>query len=128
METGVNMDASRTVRRWMVRLACLGIVASTAACGGGGGDDDDSAKDEAASTTEATEATTTTTTAPPTTTTTEPPVVYEVVGSGTVVVDYTIAGDRSQQREVTLPWSEEQAEEPSRLSMLIAWGPDAAGD
>jgi hypothetical protein len=35
-------------------------------------------------------------------------------------VSYTGADDRMLNAEVTLPWSEEQTEDPSRLSMLVA--------
>lgn len=111
--------------RWAIGgLAVLGLLV---ACGddddsGGGSADEadqaEQAEQEPATTTTA--APTTTTTVPATTTTAVPHVVYEVDGTGTVIVNYTASGDRMQNLEVTLPWSEDQAEEPSRLSMLVA--------
>lgn len=112
-------------------LALPLLLALPVACGGGDGDDagggdqaESSRSDEGDGGGDGgdgtTSAPTTTTTAAPTTTTTAPPAVaYEVEGSGTVVLSYTISGDRLQNREVTLPWSEDQAEEPSRLSLLV---------
>jgi hypothetical protein len=102
----------------MRRIAIvLGVAALLMACGGGDDDapsDGEAAAGEQSTTTEPPDDTTTTT-APP-----APRIVYEITGTGTVVVDYAIAGDRSQSAEVTLPWSEEQAEDPSRMSMLVA--------
>lgn len=121
----MNTDSSRPVRRWMVRLACLALVPGVAACSGGGGGDD---REESGSTSAPTTVTTPTTAAPTTTTTTVPPVVYEIEGVGNVSVNYGLSGGRSQSRDVELPWSEEQVEEPSQLSMLVAWGPGADGD
>jgi hypothetical protein len=102
-------------------LALLGVLVG---CGDGDGSSearerDDRPADEVERAEEEDEVTSTTT-PPSTTTTTAPRIVYEIDGTGTVPVNYSIAGDRMQNREVTLPWSEEQAEEPSRLSMLVA--------
>jgi hypothetical protein len=130
METGVNTDASRPMRRRMVRLACLALVGGVVVgCGGGGGgDDSDGGDEESGSTATTAVPTTSTTTAPTTTTTTVPRIVYEIEGVGNVAVNYGLSGGRSQSRDVALPWSEEQAEDPSHISMLVAWGPGAEGD
>lgn len=104
------------MRRWMMLLAGLAIV--VAACGGddAGADGDDGAREtEQADGAPGEDVTATTSTTAPA----PPRVVYEVTGAGTVVVDYTTADDALQSREVTLPWSEEQADEPSRLDMLV---------
>jgi Mycobacterium membrane protein len=107
------------MRRWALILGLLGLLAG---CGGGGdgGDGDDEAGGTS-STEQASEEGSSSTTSSSVTTVPPPPrVVYEILGSGTVPVNYSIAGDRQQSLQVTLPWSEEQAEEPSRLSMLVA--------
>jgi hypothetical protein len=127
-QAGSRRATRRTRRRgtravlWVSLLALLGVLA---ACGGS--DDGVEADDREAGPAEESEAaaaSTTTTTAPSTTTTAPAPprVVYEIDGTGTVNVNYGLSGGRSQSRNVTLPWSEEQAEEPSQLSMLVALG------
>lgn len=110
-------------RRGAVGVAAMGLGMLSVLVGCGGGDSGSEARERASRPAAGSgpEEAATSTTAPSTTTTTGPPrVVYEVDGAGSVLVDYSIAGDRSQSREITLPWSEEQAEEPSRLSMLVA--------
>jgi hypothetical protein len=109
----------------MVRLAGLALVAGAVGCGGGADSDEESGSTSAPTTAAPT---TTTTAAPTTTTTTVPRMVYEIEGVGNVSVNYGLAGGRSQSRDVELPWSEEQAEDPSHISMLVAWGPGAEGD
>jgi hypothetical protein len=107
-------------------LAMLGTLGLLVGCGGGDddNDNDDGASDRAAAEEPAasstTAAPTTTTTAPTTTTTAAPQVVYEVEGRGTVVLNYATSANPVQNREVTLPWSEPQAEAPTQLSMLVA--------
>jgi hypothetical protein len=103
---------------WRTVMGGLAMAGTLATLGCSSGDDDDSADRAEPSSTTA--PTTTTTTAPTTTTTAAPRVVYEVEGTGTVVVSYTGSDDRMLEAEVTLPWSEEQTEDPSRLSMLVA--------
>lgn len=115
----------RRMRYWMVGLGLVGLLVG---CGGGddgaegAGDEGGERPSEQAQGNEQEQESSTTTASTTTTAPAPPPVVYEVTGTGTVLVDYSIAGDRSQSREVTLPWSEEQAEEPSRLSMLVMLG------
>jgi hypothetical protein len=107
-----------TSTTWRTVMGGLAMAGALGTLGCSSGDDDDSADKAAPSSTTA--PTTTTTTAPTTTTTAAPRVVYEVEGAGTVVVSYTGSDDRMLNAEVTLPWSEEQTEDPSRLSMLVA--------
>jgi Mycobacterium membrane protein len=102
----------RTVMGGLAMAGALGTLGCSRDDGGGGSD--------RAAPSSTTAPTTTTTTAPTTTTTAAPRVVYEVEGAGTVVVSYTASDDRMLNDEVTLPWSEEQTEDPSRLSMLVA--------
>ncbi|MGH9213503.1 MAG: hypothetical protein ACRD2C_22940 [Acidimicrobiales bacterium] len=108
---------------WVIVLA-LGLPGVLVGCGGSDGDSiaearerDDRPTDETQRPEEEEESTTT---LPSTTTTAAPRIVYEIDGTGTVLVNYSAAGNPMQNRQVTLPWSEEQAEEPSRLSMLVA--------
>ena len=101
----------------------LGLLGVQSGCGDGDGRSDAQQREDRSadqSTQAEQDEESTTTTAPTASTTTAPRVVYEIDGTGTVAVNYSLSGDRNQSREVTLPWSEEQAEEPSRLSMLVA--------
>jgi hypothetical protein len=128
-QVGRRRITGRTRWRAVSGVICvvwLGLAGVVAGCGGDGDGGDTEASDSAARAVdesdepETTTSSSTTTTAPTTTTTAAPRVVYEIDGAGTVAVNYSIAGDRQQSAEVTLPWSEEQAEEPSRMSMLVA--------
>lgn len=94
----------------------IGMLGVLVACGGG----DDAAADDEATDEPAAAVTTTTEDTTPTTEPPPPGIVYEVTGSGTVAVNYAIAGNRLQAAEITLPWSEAQAEDPGQASILVA--------
>lgn len=122
-------------RRWRSTMSGLAMLGMMVGCGGGGDsgsgqvDRDEAAEqaDQADRVTSSVPADPTTTTTLATTTTAAPQVAYEVDGSGTALVSYWMSDNRQQDREVTLPWSEDQADEPSRLSMLVILG-GAQGD
>jgi hypothetical protein len=137
-QAGGGRAVERTRRGRVMGVTCvtcvvwLASIAGLVGCGGGDRDGTETGQraaprvDEPASSEESDGAdleaagSSPTTAAPTTSTTAAPRVVYEVIGTGTVPVNYAVANDLMQSREVTLPWSEEQAEEPSRLSMLVA--------
>jgi hypothetical protein len=117
----------RTARHGAIGVIVLGLalLGTLAGCGGGDGDGGAEARergDRPAGEAERPDQDeeTTTTTLPSTTTTAAPRIVYEIDGTGTAIVNYSTAGNPMQNSEVTLPWSEEQPQEPSRLSMLVA--------
>jgi hypothetical protein len=128
-QAGDRRATGRTRRHRAIGVVvlALGLFGLLVGCGqddGDGGSEararDDRPAEETAQP-ERDEETSSTTTLPSTTTTTAAPrIVYEIDGTGTVAVNYTGAGDQMQNREVALPWSEEQVDEPSRLSMLVA--------
>jgi hypothetical protein len=123
--TGPTGPTGRTGRHgavWLIVLV-LGLVGVLMGCGEGDGDRGSEARERDDRSTDETrrdEAEESTTTLPSTTTTAAPRIVYEIDGTGTAIVNYSTAGNPMQNSEVTLPWSEEQPQEPSRLSMLVA--------
>lgn len=103
------------MRRCALILISLGLLVG---CGGGGSDDEAGGT---TSTEQAPQEESSSTTSSSVTTAPAPPrIVYEILGTGTVAVNYSTTENPMQNREVTLPWSEEQAQEPPRLSMLVA--------
>lgn len=117
-QAGRRTMTGRITRRCVICVTWLGLLGVLVGCGGSETDEPEARPAEGSEQDEA--AASSTTTAPSSTTTAAPRVVYEIDGAGTVNVDYSISGDQSQNRTVSLPWSEEQAEDPSRMSMLVA--------